>query len=186
MPTIPMTTTTKACRCGEGGVASSLVVTSPDTSAIASAAASMPIITAPVLPLAPGVDSDSGLGVAAGADVGSGSAPLYSNGTGLTNGTTGIFPAAPSVTNGASAPAATIDADATPAEALDVPSMTNSVAASGAGMGGITAVNASMTSVETVGLESIMPANGNVRLTMANIGWIFLVVMVALCIDVAV
>ncbi len=186
MPTIPMTTMTKACGCGEGGAASSLIVTSPDTSAIASAAGSMPTITAPVLPTEPVASSGNGPAVAAAPGVGSVSGPLYSNGTAFTNGTAGIVAVASGAASGASAPAAGSGVGATLAQALNVPSMTNFVAASGAGIGGLTTVNASMTSVETVGLESIMPANGNVRSVVANIGTVLFVVIVALCIDITV
>ena len=142
VPTIPMTTSTKACAiCGEDGSQATVTITYPDTSAMAS-------LTATGLVPAAGTIAGSGIGRNYG------NASLSTNGTANTGASGG---AGGKGTSGAGATPASVAGNVggpTPARNGDAPLMTNSAAASGSfsgplenggvgGVGGVSTVNAS-------------------------------------------
>ena len=142
VPTVPMTTSIKACAiCGGDGSRTTVTVTYPDTSAMASASRVASLLAA------------TGLAPASGAITGSGIGRNYGNTSLLTNETadTGVVGGAGGrVPSGASATPASVTGNALAGTARigDVPLMTNSAAASGSFggplVGGISTVNASM------------------------------------------
>jgi hypothetical protein len=158
VPTIPMTTSTKACAiCGEDGSRATVTITYPDTIAMASASrvASLPAAT--------------GLALAAGTIAGSGIGRNYGNTSLSTNGTANAGAsggASGKGTSGAGATPASVAGGVggpTPARNGDAPFMTDSAAASGSfggpfvngGVGGVSTANAfALRLTETFMLES--------------------------------
>lgn len=163
LPTIPMTTTTKACSCGEDGAASSLTVTYPDTSAIASASASASASAANSVQGSAMVSTQKAAANAASLTPAtpnylsptllpaSETTPKYSNSSALANGT--IAAGVPTAGSGMG----------TAAPSGDVPLITNSFAGSAApaasGMEGYTTKNATVTAMATTDVES-KPSEG--------------------------
>jgi hypothetical protein len=156
IPTIPMTTSVKACAiCGGDGSRATMTVTCPDTSAMASASrvTSLPAAT--------------GLAPAAGAIVGSGIGRNYGNTTSTslpTNGMTNTGVAGGRAPSGADTIPASIAGTniAGTAQIGGAPLMTSSTAASGSfggplvsGASSVSAVNASVARpIETFMLKS--------------------------------
>ena len=180
VPTIPMTTSAKACAiCGEDGSRATVAITYPDTSAMASASRVASLLAA------------TGLAPAAGTIAGSGIGRNYGNDSLSTNGTANrgaSGSAGGEGTSGAGATPASIAGNVggpTPARNGDALLMTNSAAASGSfggplvngGVGGVSTVNASAPRpTETFMLKSSNGAGA----TLFDMGGIVAAMLVAI------